>query len=111
GVYVPTSAAPDSPPAGGGRVLAFLPDARTTEDLEPLADADELVGFVDRPFTRLNPAHREIVKSLAGADGNRCWVVRVREPSWLKGLGFTLGSLVIPGVFAAWRLRRPLHDD
>jgi hypothetical protein len=110
GVYVPVAPGADAQASGRGRLLAFLCDAREPGDVAAVADEEGLVGFVDNVFTRINPGHQTIVKNLAGAAPSACWVVDVRRPSWLKGLGFTLGSLVIPGLFAAWKIRNPGLD-
>lgn len=107
GVYIPVGPAADVQPSGRYHVLVFMPDARQPEDVAGLADAEEVVGFVEGEFVHINPAHQTIVRTLAGADGRFCWVLRMRRPSWGKAMGFVLGSLVIPGIFVVYKIKNP----
>jgi hypothetical protein len=96
-------------------LLAHLPRAHSEEDIGALEtldgpNNDEFTGFVECPYDRLDPWHVQNVASKVGADARRCWVVDATRPSWLRGLGLTLGGLAIPGVWVAWRLKKGFVD-
>jgi hypothetical protein len=108
GVYVPVASLEQSDAPAKYRAVAFIPDARTWEDVAAEAEQDGVTGFVTSEFRRINPGHQQIVKNMAGADSRLCWVMTIRHPSWLKALGCLVGSLVIPGAFVAYKLKNPM---
>jgi hypothetical protein len=78
-------------------VLAWLPQARTEDDFDELDGATEIVDFVKSPCSDLDGAEHRLLGPAAGGRAES-WIVEVRRPSWVKGLGVVLGGLAIPGV-------------
>jgi hypothetical protein len=107
--YIPMVSDDGTPPPGRGRIVAFLPHARDRKDLLALEDADELTGFVKCSFDRVNPGHRTLIRTLGGADPASCWIVDAERPSWLKALGLTGASAVIPLAAVIWCMKAPLE--
>ena len=113
GAYVPIEppetdgqAAPAPDPGfvpGQYALLAWLPNARSDDDVLELEEHDNIVGFVDSTFADVDPARQNLVKYVNRARADHCWIVKVRRPSWFRGLGLTLASLVIPGLYILYR--------
>ena len=67
---------------------------------------DQIVGFVKCDYQGLDYNEQNKIAPLARINTRNCWVVDVRPPSWLKGLGFTLAGLAIPGAAVAYKLKK-----
>ena len=110
GAYVPIHDASATGPAPCS-LLAWLPHARADDDLASMEELsgpanDELVGFVECPYEKLDFAQQRQIAPLAMVNTRSCWVVDVRPPSWLKGLGLTLAGIAIPGIAAMVKLKK-----
>ncbi|GEM_PF-2046501 len=111
GAYVPIVDAADDQESGPCSLLAWLPQANEDADLDEMESlegeaGDELVGFVECAYEKLDPKHQQVIAPMARINTRNCWVVDVRKPSWLKGLGLVIGGLAIPGIAVAWKLKK-----
>lgn len=110
GAYVPIHDASATGPAPCS-LLAWLPHARKDGDLLTMEElsgegGDELVGFVECPYEKLDFAEQRQIAPLAMVNTRGCWVVDVRPPSWFRGLGLTLAGVAIPGIAALVKLKK-----
>ncbi len=113
GAYLPLLDAADPSDEPQCVLLAWDGGARDNDDLVAMQtllgpNADEIVGFVESPFDRLDPDEQRKLAPVVRANARNCWVIDVHKPSWLKGFGLTLLGLGAPGGWAIWKSRQPI---
>lgn len=113
GAYLPLLDAADPSDESTCVLLAWDGGARDHDDLVAMQtlsgpNADEIVGFVESPFDRLDSSTQRKLAPVVRANTRNCWVIDVHRPSWLKGLGLTALGLSLPVGWLCWKSRRPI---
>ncbi|MFO0831110.1 MAG: hypothetical protein U0637_04605 [Phycisphaerales bacterium] len=111
GAFAVLHPAPGAPPAAGCTVVAWFPDAQAPEDIGAYLTDHGLEGFVEGRADYINPGDQQALRGRTGPDPSRCWVLRLRRPSWLKAIALLGGGAALTTLSFltwAWKERRAL---
>ncbi len=92
--------------SAGGTVVAWFADAESREDIDAYVTKHGLEGFVEGRADYINPGEAAVFRGHTGPDLTRCWVLRLRQPSWGKAGALLGGGVLLSAIsIGAWVMR------